>query len=60
MEKAVDEGCNVFFWNDVKEKDINEYITNNKVKKEDLLDFIGKNTYNGLLGKVRFNQWKRV
>lgn len=56
-KKALDEGYKVVIWpNELREKDINEMVLNNK----DPLTLIEQNTYQGLMGQMKFNMWKKV
>ena len=40
-------------------KDINDMILGG-IKQRHVIDIINDNTYNGMIGLVKFNEWKKV
>jgi hypothetical protein len=59
IEKSIDRGYKVcLFPETVKGKDINEMIQNGLTSVE-IQNIIDKNTFSGLVAKLKFTQWKR-
>ena len=59
IEKTIDLGYNVVLWpDDIKEKDINELIMNDKTKTQ-VQNIIFDNTYSGLSALTKLNSYKR-
>ena len=60
MKKILDSGYNICIWPaDLKYKDINDMILGG-IKQRHVIDIINDNTYNGMIGLVKFNEWKKV
>ena len=57
MEKVIDQGNKIIIWpSTVKEKDINDMV----LAEKNVLDIIQKNCYNGLVARMKFNEWKKI
>ena len=52
LYKFINKGFKVFIWPDVFEKDFNEMLQNGH-SKVDIKDFIQRNTYTGLMARVK-------
>ena len=60
MKKILDSGYNVCIWpSTLKYKDINDMILGGMLQKQ-IVDIINNNTYNGMLGIIKFNEWKKI
>jgi hypothetical protein len=60
IERCIDEGYRVVLWpKGTEEKDINDMILSGKTIN-DIKDIIHSNTFQGLLAKTVFNNWKRI
>ena len=60
IEKYIELGYKVCLWPDtVREKDINDMILNGK-QSADIINFINKNTYQGIEAKLKFTEWRKV
>jgi len=58
--KLLDQDKKVCIWPDhIKHKDLNDMIMAGMSEKE-LLQTIKENTVSGLLGKIKFNNWKKI
>ena len=59
-KQFIDKGYDVCIWpENMNGKDINEYVQNG-MSPDQLKKLIDSNTYSGLQGVVKFNQWKKV
>lgn len=59
IEKYIELGYKVCLWPDtIKEKDINDMILNGK-QSVDIINFINKNTYQGIEAKLKFTEWRK-
>jgi transcription elongation factor Elf1 len=59
IEKYIEKNYKLCIWPDnVSEKDINEMIMSGRTKEE-VMDIINKNTYQGLSATLRFNEWRK-
>jgi len=57
MTKMIDLGYEMYFWPDnLKEKDINEYVLSGK---NNFLDQINNNTFKGLGAKMKLSSWRK-
>jgi transcription elongation factor Elf1 len=60
MKKILDSGYNICIWpTSLKYKDINDMILGG-ISQTQIVDMIDKHTYNGMIGLVKFNEWKKV
>ena len=60
MKKVLDSGYKICIWPaDLKYKDINDMILGG-IKQRQVVDIINENTYSGIIGLVKFNEWKKV
>ena len=60
MEKLIQSGYNVCIWDkNILEKDVNDMILNG-MTKESVLDSINKNTYSGLMAKLKLSEWRKI
>ena len=60
MKKVLDSGYNICIWpTDLKYKDINDMILGG-INQRQVIDMINDNTYSGMVGLVKFNEWKKV
>jgi hypothetical protein len=60
MKKVIDSGYNICIWpTDLKYKDINDMILGG-INQRQVIDMINDNTYSGMVGLVKFNEWKKV
>lgn len=60
MDKYIANGYSVCIWPEtVKEKDINEMISNGKTP-EQILNIINTNTFSGIEAKFRYNEWRKI
>jgi hypothetical protein len=60
MKKILDSGYNICIWpSTLKYKDINDMILGGMLQKQ-IVDIINNNTYNGMLGIIKFNEWKKI
>jgi len=59
MYKVIDDNYKLVIWpDDIKEKDINELIMNDKTKTQ-VQNIIFDNTYSGLSALTKLNSYKR-
>jgi len=59
IEKSIDSGYKIcLFPENTKGKDVNDMIQNGLTSSE-IKDIIDRNTFSGLIAKLRFTQWKR-
>ena len=59
MYKVIDDNYKLVIWpDDIKEKDINELIMNDKTKTQ-VQNIISDNTYSGLSALTKLNSYKR-
>ena len=60
MEQIINKGYNIVLWPDnVKEKDINDMILSGRTK-EQIKTIIAKNTYQGIMAKMKFTTWRKI
>ena len=58
--KVLDQGHKIVIWPDNMEfKDINDMILGG-MSAQKVVDIIDANTYNGIIGMMRFTQWKKI
>ena len=58
--KALDAGHKIVIWPEsMKYKDINDMVLGGMSQKK-IVDIIDANTYNGIIGMVKFTQWKKL
>jgi len=57
ISRTIDRGEKVIIWSSsIKEKDINDMV----LAGLNVMDVLKSNTYSGLEGKLKFNEWKKV
>jgi hypothetical protein len=57
MDRVITEGKSIVIWpSTIKEKDINDMV----LAEKNVLDIIAKNSYTGLLARMKFNEWKKI
>jgi transcription elongation factor Elf1 len=60
MKKVLDSGHSICVWpTDLKYKDINDMILGG-IEQKQIVKMIDDNTVNGMVGLIKFNEWKRV
>ena len=60
MYKANGLGYKVCIWPEsIKHKDINDMILSGLSKKK-IVDTIRENSYNGIIGLLKLNEWKKI
>lgn len=60
MDKNIQQNNKICIWPDyINEKDINDMIINGKTKEE-VIDIINENTYEGLKAKLRLMTWRKI
>jgi len=59
--KVIDAGHRLVIWpGNVKHKDINDMIQHGGMCKEEVSVMLHKNTYQGAIAQLRFNEWKKA
>jgi transcription elongation factor Elf1 len=60
MEKMIDKGYRVMIWpTAIVQKDINDMVLNG-LSQEEISGIIYRNTYSGLMAKLKLQEWKKV
>lgn len=58
MEKAIDNGYSVCIWpSNIEQKDINDMFLNGVTNIDDIIE---KNTFNGLVAKLKLSMWRKT